>query len=345
MIHVNTTTDWASSVFSRISAKCSWFVFLPELQMKTVTPDRGTTLNISTTQVKGCKVCTVAGGSRKCTTSLLLKDNKRVQVEFDCSRPQDVFSVEVVQNIGKNATVFLSESKRCYWHSLRIGWLIYFTSHLLISLRRMYHKVVQQPHHPGRVRLASFAGLCPQVHLEPESLSAESVQNRLHQRWPETDKCIGEMSRQTQLHHPCLTVFRGRGRRDILQNGAYQQCSDTESRQLCCGGTSRAEAPKWPVSCVCRGGNQMWVGLNSYVWMCSLSPVSNILIWLLFVSFFSHSSCKNHPDSTKRDLVRRVALSKLSGQFSWRRRDGVVLSGPGQTKGDCWALKSYTAAL
>uniref|UniRef100_A0A671W3X9 CUB domain containing protein 1a n=1 Tax=Sparus aurata TaxID=8175 RepID=A0A671W3X9_SPAAU len=67
--------------------------------MKTVTPDRGTTLNISTTQVKGCKVCTVAGGSRKCTTSLLLKDNKRVQVEFDCSRPQDVFSVEVVQNI------------------------------------------------------------------------------------------------------------------------------------------------------------------------------------------------------------------------------------------------------
>ncbi|XP_073341813.1 CUB domain-containing protein 1a [Pagrus major] len=69
------------------------------VQNLTVTPDRGTTLNISTTQVKGCKVCTLAGRSRQCTTSLLLKDNKRVQVEFDCSRPQDFFSVEVVRNI------------------------------------------------------------------------------------------------------------------------------------------------------------------------------------------------------------------------------------------------------
>ncbi|XP_036931638.1 CUB domain-containing protein 1a [Acanthopagrus latus] len=72
---------------------------VPGVQRNTVTPDRGTTLNISTTQVRGCKVCTGAGGSRQCTTSLLLKDNKPVQVEFDCSRPQDVFSVEVVRNI------------------------------------------------------------------------------------------------------------------------------------------------------------------------------------------------------------------------------------------------------
>uniref|UniRef100_A0A3Q3ER17 CUB domain containing protein 1a n=1 Tax=Labrus bergylta TaxID=56723 RepID=A0A3Q3ER17_9LABR len=61
-----------------------------------VTPDRGTTFNIGSTQVKGCQVCT---GPGKCSTSLMLSGNSRVLLEFKCARPQDVFSVEIVQNI------------------------------------------------------------------------------------------------------------------------------------------------------------------------------------------------------------------------------------------------------
>lgn len=65
----------------------------------TVTPDRGTTTTISSSQVKGCSVCTGLGRSQRCSTSLSLKDNTRVSVEFKCSRPQDVFSVEIVRQI------------------------------------------------------------------------------------------------------------------------------------------------------------------------------------------------------------------------------------------------------
>lgn len=69
------------------------------VQRLNITPDRGTTLNISSSQVKGCKVCTGAGRSRRCSPSLVLKDNTPVSLEFECSRPQDVFSVEIVRNI------------------------------------------------------------------------------------------------------------------------------------------------------------------------------------------------------------------------------------------------------
>lgn len=79
----------------------SCFVFFPGVQKLTVTPDRGTTLSIWSSQTKGCKVCTGSGRSQQCNTSLLLKDSTPVSVEFDCSRPQDVFSVEIVRNIGK----------------------------------------------------------------------------------------------------------------------------------------------------------------------------------------------------------------------------------------------------
>ncbi|XP_033983545.1 CUB domain-containing protein 1-like [Trematomus bernacchii] len=64
-----------------------------------ITPDRGTTLSISSSQVKGCKVCTGAGRLRQCGLSVVLKDNTRISVEFECSRPQDVFSVEIARNI------------------------------------------------------------------------------------------------------------------------------------------------------------------------------------------------------------------------------------------------------
>lgn len=78
-------------------------VFLPGALELTITPDRGSTLNITNSDVKGCKVCTGAARSRQCSASLLLKDNTPVSVEFDCSKPQDVFNVEIVKNIGKSA--------------------------------------------------------------------------------------------------------------------------------------------------------------------------------------------------------------------------------------------------
>ncbi|KAM4581556.1 CUB domain-containing protein 1a [Odontesthes bonariensis] len=65
----------------------------------TVTPERGTTLIISSTQAKDCQVCTGSGRSRQCAASLSLKDNKRVPLEFECSKPQDAFRVEIVLNI------------------------------------------------------------------------------------------------------------------------------------------------------------------------------------------------------------------------------------------------------
>ncbi|XP_027143065.1 CUB domain-containing protein 1a [Larimichthys crocea] len=79
----------------------------------TITPDRGSTLNISNTDVKGCKVCTGAARSRQCSASLLLKDNTPVSVEFDCSKPQDVFNVEIVKNIectAKSCTSHIIQS-------------------------------------------------------------------------------------------------------------------------------------------------------------------------------------------------------------------------------------------
>ncbi|XP_022049889.2 CUB domain-containing protein 1a [Acanthochromis polyacanthus] len=72
---------------------------LPGVQKLTVTPYRGTTINISNPQGKGCKVCT---GPRRCSTSVSLPSNDSVTLEFDCSKPQDVFNVEIVSNIACN---------------------------------------------------------------------------------------------------------------------------------------------------------------------------------------------------------------------------------------------------
>ncbi|XP_034467175.1 CUB domain-containing protein 1-like isoform X2 [Hippoglossus hippoglossus] len=69
------------------------------VQKLTITPDKGTTFNITSTQVKGCQVCTGAGRSQRCDASLLLKDNTPVSVEFECPRPQDAFKVEISRNI------------------------------------------------------------------------------------------------------------------------------------------------------------------------------------------------------------------------------------------------------
>lgn len=72
------------------------------VQKLTITPDRGSTLSFSSGQVKGCKVCANVGRQSQCNTSLVLTDNTPVSVEFKCSRPQDVFSVEIVRTIECN---------------------------------------------------------------------------------------------------------------------------------------------------------------------------------------------------------------------------------------------------
>ncbi|XP_041648618.1 CUB domain-containing protein 1a [Cheilinus undulatus] len=77
-----------------------FFFGVSAVQKLTVTPYRGTTFKISSSQAKGCQVCI---GPGRCWKSLELKENVRVSLEFKCPRPQDVFSVEIVQNIECNA--------------------------------------------------------------------------------------------------------------------------------------------------------------------------------------------------------------------------------------------------
>ncbi|KAM3615155.1 uncharacterized protein V6R79_024134 [Siganus canaliculatus] len=70
------------------------------VQKLTVTPDSGSTLSISSSQGTSCKVCaTERGRPRQCHASLSLRDGVSSTVEFQCSKPEDVFTVEVVQNI------------------------------------------------------------------------------------------------------------------------------------------------------------------------------------------------------------------------------------------------------
>ncbi|XP_030604789.1 CUB domain-containing protein 1a isoform X1 [Archocentrus centrarchus] len=68
-------------------------------QRLTFTPEDGTTINIRGNQVKGCKVCTGSGQARKCNTSLNSLKGHTVSVEFECSRPEDVFSISFVRHI------------------------------------------------------------------------------------------------------------------------------------------------------------------------------------------------------------------------------------------------------
>lgn len=77
----------------------------------------------------------------------------------------------------------------------------------------------------------------------------------------------------------------------------------------------------------------------------SLSRVSDVTLFDRCMSFFPRSPRQNHPDVTKRGLVLGAALSELPGQFSRRRRDGVVLRGPGQTQDRRSVLEAHAAAL
>lgn len=75
---------------------------LPGAQKLTLTAEPGATINIrNNNKVKGCQVCT---GSiiKKCSIeSLNSFSGSTVSVELECSRPQDVFSIEIVRRISK----------------------------------------------------------------------------------------------------------------------------------------------------------------------------------------------------------------------------------------------------
>ncbi|KAF7660066.1 hypothetical protein LDENG_00288590 [Lucifuga dentata] len=86
-----------------------------EVYKLTVTPGNGTTLNIRKVKGSQCTVCSGTGRSQQCHASLMLRDNTAASVEFKCSRPQDVFSVEIVRNIectakSCNGDIIQSES-------------------------------------------------------------------------------------------------------------------------------------------------------------------------------------------------------------------------------------------
>uniref|UniRef100_A0A669DXL7 CUB domain-containing protein n=1 Tax=Oreochromis niloticus TaxID=8128 RepID=A0A669DXL7_ORENI len=75
---------------------------LPGPQKLTLTAEPGATINIrNSNKVKDCQVCT---GSliKKCNAeSLNSFSGSTVSVELECSRPQDVFSIEIVRRISK----------------------------------------------------------------------------------------------------------------------------------------------------------------------------------------------------------------------------------------------------
>ncbi|XP_022608932.1 CUB domain-containing protein 1-like [Seriola dumerili] len=76
----------------------------------TITPERGTTVNISSTVGKSCEVCRREGRSNRCSTSLVFKDNAPVSVEFRCAR--NVLTVEISRNIECN-------TKSCSGHIIQ----------------------------------------------------------------------------------------------------------------------------------------------------------------------------------------------------------------------------------
>uniref|UniRef100_A0A3P8V0P0 CUB domain containing protein 1a n=1 Tax=Cynoglossus semilaevis TaxID=244447 RepID=A0A3P8V0P0_CYNSE len=97
------------------------FVFYAGVQTLTITPDKGSTFNISNRQVKGCQVCSGTGNAKLCGAFLYIKDNSPTSVNFGCSRPQDVFTVEISRTIGKSCTTdagsnpFLDFKRKFTW--------------------------------------------------------------------------------------------------------------------------------------------------------------------------------------------------------------------------------------
>ncbi|XP_059194352.1 CUB domain-containing protein 1a [Centropristis striata] len=87
--------------FSRVSFRLlllTLAVFTVSGLPQILAPDQGSTIRFSSSQVKGCRVCSGAGSSKKCSPSFL-EVKASVLLDFECSKPQDVFSVEIERNI------------------------------------------------------------------------------------------------------------------------------------------------------------------------------------------------------------------------------------------------------
>uniref|UniRef100_A0A3Q1JHY0 CUB domain containing protein 1a n=1 Tax=Anabas testudineus TaxID=64144 RepID=A0A3Q1JHY0_ANATE len=156
---------------ARVSLQLCVFCFLFSLffsgaQQMTVTLDKATTVNISSSD-KRCTVCKVTAGRRQCGQSLLLKDTTSVSLLFDCSGPQDVFKIEIVRNIGKSSFDYvLLNFKRTFTWNLKASALtsvkIDFTK---TGLRQIHPSEIcpdrhtytlQVPHTTGSVTIGKF---------------------------------------------------------------------------------------------------------------------------------------------------------------------------------------------
>ncbi|XP_008430504.1 CUB domain-containing protein 1 isoform X3 [Poecilia reticulata] len=65
----------------------------------TVFPLDGSIINIINSKASSCKVCTSNNTQRQCYNSLTLVN--RTDLEFNCTKPQDFFKVEIVHKIAK----------------------------------------------------------------------------------------------------------------------------------------------------------------------------------------------------------------------------------------------------
>ncbi|KAM9783335.1 CUB domain-containing protein 1a [Neosynchiropus ocellatus] len=90
---------FSSGISATVFLLCCLVFTAEAVQRLTVTPDKGSVLQISLVKGSACKVCFSVGRSRKCNQGDQLKDSAPVTVEFQCPRPQDVYQVEVIRNI------------------------------------------------------------------------------------------------------------------------------------------------------------------------------------------------------------------------------------------------------
>ncbi|XP_062322438.1 CUB domain-containing protein 1-like isoform X2 [Osmerus eperlanus] len=73
----------------------------PEGLAVTLTPDQGTTFNISRRELTGskCAVCSGGGLRRSCSSSVVLRGPEATPVEFTCPSPEGLFTVRVSREI------------------------------------------------------------------------------------------------------------------------------------------------------------------------------------------------------------------------------------------------------
>ncbi|XP_077454986.1 CUB domain-containing protein 1a [Stigmatopora argus] len=139
---------------------CCFFFPVSGFLTLSLTPDQGSTVNISNT-AKGslCKVCTGAG--RRCDNSLLLKGGTPVSVEFNCPQPGRVFTVEITRNIEcttKSCNDDISQGE-----SNLDPWLV-FHRRFTWKLRSLGPKSVQVDFSRTSLRQIPPSENCPDMH-------------------------------------------------------------------------------------------------------------------------------------------------------------------------------------